>query len=145
MSRRACHCTIASWLGKGFRGDISGGIFSIINIDFCKNILSWSGQGHQQESELRVAIRTELERTGSGGEEIAEEIHSYYKRQFSENINKLRIRVEFLATNTTTTVYSQEIRSTKLSPLDPVNFQKPNILKSCTNGSRRILLVSKVE
>ena len=100
-----------------------------------------SGQGQHQESELRVTIRTELERTGAG-EESVEEIHEFYKKQFSENINKLRIRVEFLSTNNiNTTVYSQEIRSSKLSH---VNFEKPNILKSCTHGYRQILLCSKV-
>ena len=107
------------------------------------NIQPLPGQGQHQESELRIAIRTELERTGATRKESAEEIHEFYKKQFSENINKLRIRVEFLSTNNlNTTVYSEEIRSSKLS--SHVNFEKPNILKSCTHGSRQILLFSKV-
>lgn len=107
-----------------------------------------SGQGNIQESELRAAIRRDLERDTwvveeEEKEKIVENLEKYYTEYYSANLNTLRIRAEFLMANQIFVAVSDVIHSKKYK-MTSVILERPNILKSCTEGSRRIMLVSQV-
>ena len=101
------------------------------------------GNGLVENDEMYHIIQDAMKKRENATEEIneamAKQLHQYYKAKNCSNMKKIKIKIEFLFNDDKTHVALSDTITDKSFK---VKFLKPIILKSCSKGGRKVVLVA---
>ena len=118
-----------------------------INLLLPKTKAKHLGSGIVEDGEMKCVLRKMVEsKAGLDETKVATKtrlLNQYFQENNSINLNRLKIQAEFLFDGISILAQSTEIQSQGHKKTASIKFERPNILKCCTNGGRTVVMESK--